>query len=99
MTNYKDEIFTRAYMHDDAKLYATFHPEVIMKNDHYDTTGRYLVVLLHPTKGLQTFYLNYDDETKTWKQNENSGEIVEEDLIEWCSNQIAAQKNNKPNAA
>lgn len=94
MINYKDEVFIRSYPHEDDKLYGAFHPEVVMNSgsDHYDTTGRYLVVLLHPSKGLQTFYLNKNDETNTWQMDENSGAIVEEDLIEWCSNQIVSQR-------
>lgn len=56
MINYADNIFTRTYTHDNKKLYATFHPEVIVEREDYEPTGRYLVVLLHANKGLQSFF-------------------------------------------
>ena len=93
MVNYQEAVFTSTYPHNDDTLYATFHPEVVMANDKYDTTGRYLVVLLHPDKGLQSFYINHDDKANKWALNENSGEIIEEKLVQWCSDEI--DKNKK----
>lgn len=90
--NYADKVFLRTYTHEGKKLYATFHPEVVMDKDEYDTTGRYLVVLLHPTIGLQSFYLNYYNDQQKWGIDENSPEIVEDELLEWCGNQIETQK-------
>ncbi len=47
MINYKDKVFIRSYTHDEAKLYACFHPEVLIMNGQYENTGRYFVVLLY----------------------------------------------------
>ncbi len=90
MINYAEKIFIRQYMHEDKKLYAAFHPEVILNSPQYETTGRYLVVLLHPEKGLESFFLNENSNTHTWEMDENDPAIVEEELLEWCSNQISA---------
>jgi hypothetical protein len=98
-TNYADKVFTRQYTHENKKLYATFHPEVIVERDDYATTGRYLVVLLHPSKGLQPFFLNMNDETGAWEIDENDPSIVEDELLEWCGNQIVAQHANQPKVA
>ncbi len=92
MINYTEGIFTRTYTHGDKKLYASFHPEVIVERTEYATTGRYLVVLLHSTKGLQTFYLNEDDKTNSWQPDDNSSAIIEDELIEWCNHQITTQR-------
>lgn len=94
MINYADKVFTRTFTHEGKKLYATFHPEVIVDHDEYETTGRYLVVLLHPNIGLESFYVNYDDQTQKWAMNENSPELVDEELMEWLGNQIEAQRNS-----
>ncbi len=91
MINYKEGVFIRSYTQGDAKYYASFHPEVILNHQRYDTTGRYLVVLLHPSKGLETFYLNKNDDSGQWEMNEDCGAIVEDELMEWCSNQIISQ--------
>ncbi|WP_153796224.1 hypothetical protein [Foetidibacter luteolus] len=89
MITYAERIFTREYEHDDKKLYATFHPEVIVERDEYAATGRYLVVLLHPDKGLQPFFLNKDDNSGQWQINENDPAIVEDSLLSWCNKQIS----------
>ena len=94
MINYAEKVFTRQYTHDDKKLYATFHPEVIVERDEYATTGRYLVVLLHPEKGLQSFFLNRDSETGTWKPDDNDPAIVEDELLEWIGNQLISREEN-----
>ena len=94
MINYADKIFTRQYTQDNKKLYATFHPEVIVERDEYATTGRYLVVLLHPEKGLQAFYLNKNSETGTWQPDENDPAIVEDELLEWIGNQLTASRSH-----
>lgn len=93
MINYTNGIFTRTYSQDQKKLYASFFPEVIIERDDYATTGRFLVVLLHPTLGLETFYLKKTDEGDIWEVDENSGAIVEDELIEWCSHQIESYNN------
>lgn len=98
MINYSEGIFTRTYSQDGKEFYATFHPEVITEKDEYATTGRFLVVLLQPVHGLQCFFLNKADETNTWKPEENSAAIVEEDLVEWCSHQIETQLNKNSEA-
>lgn|GEM_PF-2480275 len=92
MINFADNIFTRTYTHDNKKLYATFHPEVIVEREDYEPTGRYLVVLLHPNKGLQSFFLNKNDETNMYQLDDNDEVIVEDELIEWCNHQIETQK-------
>jgi len=94
MINYAEKIFTRQYTHENKKLYATFHPEVIVEHDDYATTGRYLVVLLHPSKGLQPFFLNRNNETGNWDMDDNDPSLVEDELLEWCGNQITAQQQN-----
>jgi hypothetical protein len=93
MINYAENIFTRTYIHDNKKLYATFHPEVIIEREEYEPTGRYLVVLLHPNKGLQSFFMNKNDETNMWVIDDESGAIVEDELIEWCNYQIVSQRD------
>jgi hypothetical protein len=98
MINYTQGIFTRTYTHGNKKLYATFHPEVIIERDEYEPTGRYLVVLLHADKGLQSFYLNEDDKTNMWILDDNSPAIIEDELIEWCSHQIATQREKNVEA-
>ncbi len=99
MINYAEKIFTRQYTSDNKKLYASFHPEVIIERDDYATTGRYLVVFLHAEKGLQSFFLNRNDETGIFEIDENDPALLEEELMEWCSNQIMAQQINQPNVA
>jgi hypothetical protein len=91
MINYAQGIFTRTYIQDNKKFYASFHPEVIVERETYELTGRWLVVLLHPTIGLQSFFLNRDNETKTWLPDDNSRAIIEDELIEWCNHQINTQ--------
>src|ERR1051325_5260563 len=92
MINYADNIFTRTYTHENKKLYATFHPEVIVEREDYEPTGRYLVVLLHANKGLQAFFLNKNDETDMYQLDDNDEVIIEDELIEWCNHQIETQK-------
>lgn len=91
--NYADKVFTRTYSHEGKKLYATFHPEVIIDREQYETTGRYLVVLLHPTLGLESFYLNYSNDTQQWAIDDNVPEIVEDELLEWLGNQVEGIKD------
>jgi len=98
MVNYADKIFTRQYTHDGKKLYATFHPEVIVERDEYATTGRYLVVLLHPEKGLQPFFVNQDSDTGHWLIDENDPAIVEDELLEWVENQLVSTHSKQPAA-
>ncbi len=88
MINYAEKVFTRQYTHDNKKLYATFHPEVIIEREEYATTGRFLVVLLHPDKGLQSFFLNRDNETNNWQLDDNDPAIIEDELMEWIGNQL-----------
>jgi hypothetical protein len=92
MVNYSESIFTRTYTHDNKKFYATFHPEVIVERENYEPTGRYLVVLLHPSKGLQSFFLNQNNQTDKWELDDNSEAIIEDELIEWCNHQIMSQR-------
>lgn len=93
MINYANGITTREYSSGNKKLYATFHPEVIVERADYEKTGRYLVVLLHPQKGLQSFFLNKNDETGEYTLWEDDPAIVEDDLLKWCNQQIASLKN------
>src|ERR1700753_3903529 len=95
MVNYADKIFTRQYTHDGKKLYATFHPEAIVERDEYATTGRYLVVLLHPEKGLQSFFLNRNSDTGAWQQDDNDPAIIEDELLEWIGNQLTKPQENR----
>ncbi|HWB28671.1 MAG TPA: hypothetical protein VG738_24530 [Chitinophagaceae bacterium] len=95
MINYADKVFTRQYTHGNKKFYATFHPEVIVERDEYATTGRYLVVLLHPEKGLEPFFINQDSGTGQWQPDENAAAIVEDDLLEWLSNQLTTRQNSQ----
>ena len=92
MINYQDAVFTSTYPQNEDTLYATFHPEVVMNKDKYDTTGRYLIVLLSADKGLQNFYLNYDNKSNKWSANENTGEIIDDERVKWCGEQIDAHK-------
>jgi len=99
MINYAEGVFTRTYIHEDKKFYASFHPEVIVEREQYETTGRYLVVLLHPELGLQSFYLNKVSHSQTWLPDDNSEAIIEDELIEWCNHQILTQIDKKTEAA
>jgi hypothetical protein len=98
MINYVQGIFTRTYIHDNKKFYASFHPEVIVERENYETTGRYLVVLLHPELGLQSVFLNKAEDAQTWLPDDNSKAIIDDELIEWCNHQIIAQidRNAEP---
>jgi len=91
MINYAEKIFTRTYIHGDKKFYASFHPEVIVERENYESTGRYLVVLLHPELGLQSFFLNNVNDTQTWLPDDSSRAIIDDELVEWCNHQIIAQ--------
>ncbi len=92
MIKYAEGIFTREYTRGNKKLYATFHPEVIIERNEYALTGRYLVVLLDAEKGLQSFFLNKNNSTGKWELNENDPAIVDENLLDWCNKQIASGK-------
>jgi len=96
MINYAEKVFTRQYTDDGKKLYATFHPEVIIERDDYATTGRYLVVLLHPEKGLQPFFINQNSDTGQCELDDNDPAIVEEELMEWVGNQVSTQNKQQP---
>jgi hypothetical protein len=91
MINYAQSVFTRTYIHGSKKFYASFHPEVIVERENYETTGRYLVVLLHPELGLQSFFLNKADDEQKWLPDDNSEAIIEDEMVEWCNHQITAQ--------
>lgn len=91
MTNYSAKVFKAVKSDGDKELYAYFHPEVDMSKKEYSTTGRYLVVLLHPDKGLQTFYLNQEKDGEGFVMDENSPAIVEDEWQEWCSQTIQSQ--------
>ena len=95
MTDYTEGIFTRTFTHDNKKFYGTFHPEVIVERENYEPTGRYLVVLLDPAKGLQSFYMNKKDDAGMWQIEETSSAVIEDDLIEWCNHQIETQREKK----
>ena len=95
MIDYSEGIFTRTFTHENKKFYATFHPEVIVERENYQLTGRYLVVLLDPSKGLQSFYLNKNDDSNTWQIEETSSSVVEEEMLEWCNHQIKTQLEKK----
>ena len=99
MINYAQGIFTRTYIHENKKFYASFHPEVIVERENYEPTGRYLVVLLHPKLGLQSFFLNKVDDAKTWLQDDNSAAIIDDELIEWCNHQIITQIDKNAESA
>jgi len=95
MIDYTEGIFTRTFTQDNKKFYATFHPEVIVEREYYEPTGRYLVVMLDPAKGLQSFYLNKDDDANEWQLEETSSAVIEEDMLEWCNHQIETQREKK----
>lgn len=91
MINYSNYVFKAIKNTGEKEVYAYFHPEVDMDKSEYETTGRYLVVLLHPDKGLQTFYLNREKEGESYIMDENSPAIVEEEWQQWCSDTIHAR--------
>jgi len=92
MIKYAEGIFTSEYTRGDKKLYATFHPEVIIERKEYALTGRYLVVLLDAEKGLQSFFLNKNNSTGRWEMNENDPAIVDENLLDWSNKQITSRQ-------
>jgi hypothetical protein len=51
--------------------------------------------LLDPSKGLQSFYLNKNDDSNTWQIEETSSSVVEEEMLEWCNHQIKTQLEKK----
>ncbi|BAV06053.1 hypothetical protein SAMN05421788_106122 [Filimonas lacunae] len=88
MINYSTHVFKVVKAHNNKEVYAWLHPEVDISKQEYAVTGRYLVVLLHPDKGLQTFYLNKEKGSEAYVMDENSPAIVEEEWQEWCSKAI-----------
>jgi len=98
MINYSSKVFKAVKNTGDKEIYAYFHPEVEISKPEYETTGRYLVVLLHPDKGLQTFYLNREKDGDNYVMDENSPAIIEEEWQEWCSSTIQAKSLEKQNS-
>lgn len=92
MINYAEGIFTREFVEGDKKLYATFHPEVVLETDEYERTKRWLVVLLHPDLGLQTFFILKNDLMAKWEMDQNDTNPVEDEFIQWCGTQIESGK-------
>lgn len=91
MINYADGIFTREFIDGEKKWYATFHPEVIVETKEYEVTRRWLVVLLHPELGLQTFFLRHNSLMKRWEMDQSDNN-VEDDMLQWCGKQIDSGK-------
>lgn len=98
MINYAPKVFKAEKQDGDKGLYAYFHPEVEMSKDEYAATGRFLVVLLHPDKGLQTFYLNREKDGEEYVMDENSASIVEDEWQHWCSEAIHSHTLQKENS-
>lgn len=98
MINYSSKVFKAIKSTGEKEIYAYFHPEVEMDKPEYETTGRYLVVLLHPDKGLQTFYLNREKDGENYVMDENSPAIVEEEWQQWCSETIHAKTFQQQNS-
>ncbi len=98
MINYSNRVFKAVKSNGDKEIYAFFHPEVDISKEEYETTGRFLVVLLHPDKGLQTFYLNREKEGDRFVMDENSPAIVEDEWQNWCSKAIHSQMLQKHNS-
>lgn len=98
MINYSTKVFKAVKSAGDKELYAFFHPEVDMSKEEYSATGRYLVVLLHPHKGLQSFYLNKEKDGENFVMDENSPAIVEDEWQEWCSQTIQSHTLQRQNS-
>ncbi|QEC69496.1 hypothetical protein FRZ67_20135 [Panacibacter ginsenosidivorans] len=94
MISYAEGIFTREYLDGDRKLYATFHPEVIIETKEYDVTNRWLIVLLHPDLGLQTFFLLRNNLMNRWEMDQNDKNKLEDELLQWCGEQIDTEKKS-----
>ena len=92
MIHYAEGVFTKEYIDGDKKLYATFHPEVMVEKDEYDITNRWLVVLLHPDLGLQTFFIVRNMLMDRWEMDRNENNLVEDELLQWCGKQIENRK-------
>jgi hypothetical protein len=92
MISYAEGVFTREYLDGDKKLYATFHPEVILEKKEYDITNRWLIVLLHPDLGLQTFFMVRNSLMNRWEMDQNDNNRVEDEILQWCGKQIDADK-------
>jgi len=92
MVNYAEGIFTIEYEEDNKKYYATFHPEVIEGKDANALTSRWLIVLLHPDEGLQTFYLTKNNLMDRWEMNQDSTVILEDEFLQWCGEQIVKRR-------
>lgn len=89
MINYAEGIFTREFIDGEKKWYATFHPEVMVETKAYAVTKRWLIVLLHPEFGLQTFFLRHNELMKRWETDQNdNNQQVEDEMLQWCGQQI-----------
>lgn len=88
MIKYAESVFTRTYQKDNKEFYATFHPEVIVERENFDVTGRYLVVFLHPQKGLQSFFFKKEDSTGKFALDDYDGVVLEDEYVDWCNAQI-----------
>ena len=92
MVNYAEGIFTREYTEGRMKLYATFHPEVVLESTEYTVTKRWLVVLLHPEYGLHPFFILHNDLMKRWETDQNDTHNIEDEILQWCGRQIERGK-------
>lgn len=92
MINYAEKIFTKEYEERNKKFYACFHPEVIVDLEEYSATQRWLVVLLHPDNGLQTFFMLRNDSLNRWEVDVNSNVEIESDLLQWCGLQLEKKR-------
>ena len=105
LVRYDRGVFFKSYVIAGGVYYASFHPEWYAEEDGLDSTGRYLVVLLHPN-GMDHFYMIHngdkwipsdehfiigtDDETET--PIEQLIPPVSADNLDWLSETILNHK-------
>lgn len=88
MIHYAEKVSKATKVVGNIETYAFFHPEADISKERYEPTGRYLVVLLHPHTGLQTFYLNREKGGSRFVMDENSAAIIEDEWLDWCNTQL-----------
>jgi len=88
LVDYSSPAFKSEYEMNGMHLYAFFAPELFQDDEGLDATGKYLVVLLHPT-GQYTFTMYSSD--GFWKIDEQHPILeqrLERELIQWLGDEI-----------
>jgi len=90
--DYSCASFTRTFERDNSVFFASFIPEAEEGEFELHFTGRYIVLMLHPTKGTIQFHM--EKKADRWRVSSTDRWTlhVEQDLIDWCNNAIQHQQ-------